>query len=64
MCLSFATAEEMLLIKIERNFKMVNMIIIYDANDSIITVLENAKSISAFQNGYLTFADYAYHIAE
>jgi len=43
---------------------MVNMIIIYDANDSIITVLENAKSISAFQNGYLTFADYAYHIAE
>ena len=30
------------------------MIVIYDCEDNIITVLEDARSINAFVNGYYT----------
>lgn len=31
------------------------MIVIYDCEDNIIIVLEDARSINAFKNGYLSF---------
>lgn len=37
------------------------MIIVYDCEDNIITVLEDARSINAFKNGYLVFENYDHY---
>lgn len=37
------------------------MIVIYDCEDNIITTLEDARSINAFINGYMTFKDYDHY---
>lgn len=33
---------------------VLKMLVIYDADDNIITVLEDAQSINSFKNGYYT----------
>ena len=39
-------------------------IVIYNADDVIIAVLSDRRSVNAFLNGYLTIAGYAYHTIE